>query len=1015
MLEDHPGRIRLDPQRVVAARKLKGMSRAALVDAALPEFPISEATVKRAEKGHAINLEKARTLAALLGVALESLLPQGAAPLRAASPARPGEETGRDRAPRWTPLVGRHRELAALEAALERVISGEPQLVLLRGEAGIGKSRLIQELGRIAGERHACFALGRAHQYSGHPFQPFLEALASAPRLIEAADVPDRERLRRFAGSDSMFEGPSGPERRADHVLFRAVSQALLSVPEPTLLVLDDLQWIDRSSFELFEHLALAAADASESGRKCALLLVASYRPEDLRGRVSGALARLAHEPLCRVIEVANLDSSGTFELLTGLGVERPSEQLVSTLCDATGGNPLFVIETLRLLRMRGALFEGSGFTSTRADLGELELPETITGAIASRVQGLSAEARSALVRAAFLGVRFELAKLSAVLHSPEGDVLELLEECVAEGFLHNRDQEFEFAHPLMRHVCYQEPIPARAQRIHREIAERLDARYTPRTRAHAREIADHLIRAGPVARAERVIRYAGLAAEQAAASCAWDEEARFLQAALAVGRARGELSDREVAEYERRTGVALHRLWDVGPSLEHYDAAVAAFARAGDRVGAARTLNDRVRLADNVGQLGGVESGGFVRLEEALEALGSDEPRLRGQILDTLATCCWGARQTRRGGDLARRALALALAERDDDLCAQVSTSLALAHLEQLELQQASDRWLQGIAFARSASDRLREVRCLQRLPLPLYLLGRCDEAERVADEAWRLSGVLHNSGEASIPRSIQASLALLRGELALAERLGEETVGLLRRRRYAWAGPLVFPTLVCVRALRGDFSAAREILARVLEPGHVFDDPRRFAGPARRYGWLVDAWEQDAQERELLRSQVAGARRARPRSEELDAAALTPLCLEVELAWALALPERIGPVHEALCRARDRGVVMVTGWPCSLSRVLGQAATLLGRRSDASRHFEDAVAAAQRAGARAEEARARLDWAAMLASGGSTHDAGRSSELARRAGAIAEDVGASFLARRAQDLGACWRPATP
>lgn len=993
----HPGRIRLDASRLVAARQLRGLSRAALVDAAEPGFPISEATVKRAEKGLAINLEKAGTLARLLGVSLASLLPDTgpdaeapAISARAAASAR-AEPTAERPA-----LVGRRDEVKRLEGLLAGCCEGRPAVAWLEGPAGIGKSRLLREAARSFRRRGGVVCQGQGYEDLRLPYHGLVEALA-----------PQLDRLLPAGGEAAkVLEGlasPAGPSGAwSDQALVRAVSQALLGGDRPVLLVLDDLQWLDRGSLDLLEGVVAAASGAQQRGEPARFALLGGRRDGEGDARLEAALGRMGRDLAGTRVPLEPLGEAETFELVAGLGVERPAAGLVSVLREATGGNPLFVSEVLEVLRLRGELEERGGFQTSCVPAGELELPASLTSAISARADALSSPCRALLARAAFLGGQFELAKLAAVQDADEDEVLEALEEAVYAGFLENREQRFTFAHPLVRHVFYREPIPARRQRIHREIAERLERR--GEAERNVCEIADHLIRAGSVAATGRLLRAAREAADRAYATFAWEDAARFCEAALAEGRRRGALSDRDVAELHLKTAVALHRCWDAGPSLEHYDEAVAAFERAGDPVGVARALNDRVRMADNLGHAPEDTRGD--ELERVAQRLEPGHARLRGQILDTLAGVHRSARRPERARELAREALTIGERAGDDDLCAQVSTALALSHLERLELHEARDRWAQGAAYARRAgTDPLREGRCLQRLTLPLLLLGRLGEAERVAAEALEAGRDVPNPGEVALPRAVQAAVALLRGDLAAAERRAREAVSLVERRRYVWAGPLAFPTLACVLALRGDAGEAERVVDRLATPGVVFDDASRLGSFARRLRWIVTATAGPAEGLLEVARGFAAARRAPPDPARMDFSVVSRLCIEVELADRLGRAELALPVEDALRSARERGLLACTGWPLGVERSLALCARLAGRLDEADERIEAACAWAEGEGAALEAARCRLDRARVLRARGRAGDATRARELAARARDELAALGAGALARRAAE----------
>jgi tetratricopeptide (TPR) repeat protein len=569
------------------------------------------------------------------------------------------------------------------------------------------------------------------------------------------------------------------------------VTGAMLALAQryPTLLMIDDLHWVDQPSLELLGHLVFMGTDTA--GRApVPLLIIGTYRPEASGERLRRWLARLQRETLCQTITLSGLDEAEIRELLRGLGLVRPSQQLVTTIGAATHGNPLFIQEMVHYLQQRGALRESGGYVVTTSAAADLQLPEHVMGALRARMQGLSPECRRVLTLVACLGEHCTLPVLSAVSGMDEEPLLDVLEVGMHQHLLRNEGQTFQFAHPLIRNAFYSAPSVIRRQRLHQQIAQALGRLYAANVEAHVLEMAHHLVRAGPAVAVHEVVRYARLAGDQAFAVSAWGEAAHYYEAALADAEAATHLTDQECAELHYRAGFARYRDMDAGPCLDHYDKAITAYRLAGDTPGLAQVLIEKTRLHYT---LASVPFGTLIDmqpLEESLEALGEREPGLRGRIAAVMAEAYWTARQTDQAEAMAQRALEIGQRLADDQLCTQASFALALARMQRTHVQEALATWQDSLAYARRTDDLWLQSWPLQRLPGALALLGRLDDAEALALEACAVSRKTQDWGYYAGVLSYLASFAVTRGDFAVAERRVQEAMLMVSRSHYPWGG---------------------------------------------------------------------------------------------------------------------------------------------------------------------------------------------------------------------------------
>src|SRR3954454_20451509 len=322
-------------------------------------------------------------------------------------------------------MVGRERELEELNAALSRAREGEARVVLVAGDAGMGKTRLASDFARAAHARGATVLFGRCDEEALAPYQPWVEALR---HLVISAPV---EHVRRFAGSAAPELArvvpaladrlPGLPEPlRAEpdterYRLFEAVAGVLAGIASgaPTVLLLDDLHWADKPTVLLLLH-AVRSAGSSR------LLVVGSYRENEI-GRdhpLTPALAAVHREAAYERLALTGLRES---EVAEQAG-QRHGERFVKTLHRETEGNPFFIEEILRNVPEMGG---------REPHLSGAGIPEGVRDAVWRSIERLPEPSRDALSLGAIIGADFGLDLLEAVSDRDADELVVALEEAV--------------------------------------------------------------------------------------------------------------------------------------------------------------------------------------------------------------------------------------------------------------------------------------------------------------------------------------------------------------------------------------------------------------------------------------------------------------------------------------------------------------------------------------------------------------------------------------------------------
>lgn len=486
--------------------KMLGHARALVALDPLDEAPRALVLDALAAMGHARKAldeydDYERTLARELGgkpsFALEQrriALARSEVPARAAHVPAPhaapasADDTARAHSPKQPLLVGRDEPRRILGEVMAQ--AGGLRIVVITGEPGIGKTRLLDELGRLAREAGGAVLFGRA--YEAESVRPY-GALAEALRGCEAPSPDGRP------APVSPFSRPAADRTS----LYGAVLDLLTATARaraPLVLALDDVQWLDASSAELLHYLARSLRDVS------AVMAVAVRWGELADNPAAQRLVRaLVRAPSATHLPLAPLAEDDVAALLSPLLDERARRRI----CVESGGNPLFALEAAHALAQ-----------------GAEDVVESIEGLLSDRLATLQAADRGLLAWAAALGRSFDVETLAKVAGMPAPELVTALERLERHSILRSRAEGYDFVHDLLRQAAYRQLSEPRRRLLHAQIARVLDAADSP-DGPWSGEIAHHAALAGnaslavraSIAAARRCLRLfaAGQAAELAA------------------------------------------------------------------------------------------------------------------------------------------------------------------------------------------------------------------------------------------------------------------------------------------------------------------------------------------------------------------------------------------------------------------------------------------------------------------------------------------------------------------
>ena len=758
-------------------------------------------------------------------------------------------------------LVGRDEQMAALEAAFASVRQGGPSAVLLGGEAGVGKSRLVSEFGRtaaLAGARvltGGCLALGT----DGLPFAPFTAVVRDLVHEMGADAVASMLPGRTTRGLARLLPELGEPDTGGDPAeararLFEEVLTALdhLTRHSPVVLVIEDAHWADRSSRDLLTF--LIGNQRALSG----LLIVVTFRSDELHRThpLRPLLASLDRITWVERVELPRLTRNDTGELVVRILGRQPTGDLADALYHRSAGNPLFVEA---LLCCDGEL--------------SAELPESLRDLLLESVRRLPDDTQEVLRVASAGGETTGHALLGAVTGLDEGALTRAVRPAVIANVLHPRGDGYAFRHELIREAVHEDLLPGEHGRTHSRFAEAIDAdpSLVPPGRA-AVEMAHHWHSAHDSAWA---LIGAWQAAAQAGRAVADAERLSLLARVLELWDQVPDAAERIGADHIQvleEAVSAAHNAREFERGIALASSALQELDPAAEPVRVAKLLGRRGHFRMKLGRKDYTRD-----LEDALEYVPADvSPPTRMEILLELARC--PPRVTnersyaeealaiaRRTGDEANEANALLtlamfnadpgqqaasdsgpleliaqardMAERrgaeDVLLTAAVNESHLLEGAGQHELAAEAARRATASADAELLSRTSGSVLAANQAE-PLFALGRWDEALKVSSGAQDLylsPGPMNRA----LQQVIIGSIVLARGDLAAAAQSVLTARDALRSARYEDQHQLPLARLEILFALAKDGPVA------ALATASQVMDRFELSGSSPRYAWPV------------------------------------------------------------------------------------------------------------------------------------------------------------------------------
>ena len=892
-------------------------------------------------------------------------------------------------------MVGRTHELGLLLDRWERVKAGEGQVVLISGEAGIGKSRLVQAFReKIADDSQFRLRYQGVPYYTSSSLYPIIARLERAARFRSEDSAETKlEKLRRFlriaegtpdehlpifASLLSLpLSGRTGseeltPEQRKERTLMALVDQLLaLARIRPVLFVYEDAHWMDPTTRELIERIITRIAAVP-------VLMLITHRPEwsqDWTARYDYA------SPM----GLSRLSSGQIADMVASVAAKPLDPELIRHIAVRTDGVPLFIEELTR------------SFLETAGDTPNLrhDIPDTLLGLLQARLDRLDPDVREIAQIGAVIGREFRLDILERVVDQPQGWERAMTQLAASQLVLPSgsaAQASYVFRHALIQEAAYSSLLLRRRREYHRRIAEAIEA-YAPDLSEFSAELmAQHFAASDSPAKAIPYRRRAGQRALQRSANLeAIEHLKQGLEALAALPEGPERLAQQ--LEFSLDLGNAQLKAGQLSDAMQTYikAARLARLAKSSIHLARAAIGFEEAEFLFNT-----PEENSVVLLEEALEAMDTAESPERCRVLAGLSRSLTSIGSMQRAVETGQEASEMARRIHDPRALYDIlfHNYLSSFHVDVLGAQGVLEEIL-------AVSGRLGDADLVARAhALQLYnyvQLGDIGNFERLRE---RTAALAHGSEVTTYSWNLTSAkvlLAILRGDFSDAEKLAEQNLSLGQAIQSGTAAGVYGIQMFTIRREQGRLAEVAPIFQRFMaeNPQEVTWRPG-LALIASDLGFLEPA-------RKAF-DDIAADGFALP----YDAKRSATLSYLAEVCARLEDADRARQLFELLLPYKELTVAVGTAVVCygSAARYLGLLSSAMGDWDAASEHFENALARNNIMQAWPWLAHTQADFAAMLKRRGGSADESRANELLEAAWQAAERYGMVALRQQVTAL---------
>lgn len=535
-----------------------------------------------------------------------------------------------------TKFIGRQGECELLETYLEEARNGSGKLVLVTGESGIGKTRLVHHIGKKSVEEGFLFLTGRciSHQHAD-PYLPFIDALRHRLKNRKGSAAHEGELPIGIVTVDELNQGgyanglnddlPLGLLPVADangdagaidiqsqrDKMFNTISQLIIDTSKemPLLLFLDDLQWADSATLQLLFYVTRNITSSR-------VLIVCAYRPEDLDispGEVhplTQTLRRMGQEKMYQTIHLGKMGQDEIADIVKNiLDVEQVPEGFLKKLYDESDGNPFFIEEVLKSLMDEGIIRRHAHIWDAGVDLSSVRIPNSIKDVISHRIARMDEQTKKVLRFISVIGTSFQFDVLQRVTGISSEELLDILDHLIEIDIIHedtttSHEEVFVFNHKQTRVVIYEAMSKSRLRVMHHKVGETLEELYSTRLDDVVFQLARHFTMGKDFLKSYNYSRQAG---EKAMRSFAFEDAIEYFESALRNLNFLDHDSKLNIAEEKlvltSKIGNLYYSLGDWSPAITHFTEALKTCKTLGNRSCEAETylyLGHTERLRGN-------------------------------------------------------------------------------------------------------------------------------------------------------------------------------------------------------------------------------------------------------------------------------------------------------------------------------------------------------------------------------------------------------------------------------
>jgi len=903
-------------------------------------------------------------------------------------------------------FVGRKGERQDLLRGLDDLSAGRGCLFLVAGEPGIGKTRLADELATEASSRGIRAIWGRCWEGGGAPaFWPWVQILRTcaeraAPSLLSLAGA-GLGALARFVpeiAGGMTYEDPVDAASDRTTALALAASDPKIerfrvfdaaatflkkaAAAEPLLLILDDCHVADFASLLFLRFLARDLHHAR-------IMMIVTYRETELKK--TPALAELIadiHRDGPK-LELRGITEGETEEFVESYSGRHPDPVMVADLHRVTGGNPFFLSEIVRLW-----VAEGPGSRSKNARFARFKIPDEVRIAIRRSLGLVSEPTREVLNVVSVIGREFDFDIVSRVSRMSTDQLLEAFEEALKSGLIEQMFSvrgRYRFKHALFPETLYDDLPSSRRLELHGQIAEAIEDLHGSDLEPDLPLLAHHYLRTLPAQNSEKAIEYASRAADRAVGIMAYEEAARLYEMAIQACESSAPTNQSKLCELLLLQGDSLYRAGLADESRTAFQEA-AKMARSLGR------STDLARAALGMGVLPsdpGIVDYEQVKLaEEALNALGESDGKLRAMLLARLARELYYSDALERRDILSRTAVDIARHGEDKATLIYVLINRHVATWGPDNLEERLDISSEILRLCDEPRTKLWKPQGLYLKIVDFLEQGNVDEADACIQE------LSDSSDKTWQPLAFReralATRALMNGQFEDAERFARQALGLGRGVEHRAENAF----MLLMSSLRREQGRFAEMETSLLES--ISTSPPRFFD---RYFLALCYCENGCEAEAQAPFEVAVEPLLVSRLH--TATWLAGLVIVAEICASLGDTERAPRLYDLLRPYGSRNPVLDLNSCCgSVDRYLGLLTTVMGHFDAAETHFNRALSFNREMKAYPFVVRTQYNYASMLVARGSASDRRRAAELAKAAFKTASALGMADLADRTREL---------